>query len=65
MKTIEYKVVYSGDRHGPMLGIAEEIIRVQARDINSGFVKALKRAREPLGNGNVREIARVEFWAVP
>lgn len=40
----------------------KEIVRVRARDINSGFTKALRRAKEPLGNGTVREIARVEFW---
>lgn len=67
MKTIEYRAVYTGkilgkrevDDRSP-----EDIIRVQARDINSGYVKALKIARQPLGSGRVREILRVEFWQV-
>jgi hypothetical protein len=54
MMMVEYYVTYTGH--------AEEFILVKARDINSGFLKALKRAREPLGNGKCREIARVEFW---
>jgi len=62
--TIEYRVIYSGDRHGPFIGAVEEQVRVQARDINAGFRKALRRALEPLGNGNRREIARIEFWQV-
>ena len=56
MKTIEYRVIFTED--------SDEIIRVQARSINSGFTKALKIARQPLGSGVEREIARVEFWAV-
>jgi hypothetical protein len=59
MKTIEYRVIYNG-----YAGAIEEVVRVQARSINSGFTKAVKRAREPLGNGHVREIARIEFWQV-
>jgi hypothetical protein len=56
VKTIEYRATYSeGD---------EETITVKARDINSGFGKALKRAKEPLGNGRVREISRISFWSV-
>ena len=57
MKTIEYKATYNeGD---------EEIIRVQARDINSGFPKAVRIALQPLGNGRRREIASVQFWMIP
>lgn len=67
MKVIEYRVVYSGEL-GPRQVIVgnpdNEIITVTARDINSGFAKALKRANERLGNGRRREIASVEFWAV-
>jgi len=63
MQIIEYRVTYSGDKHGRFIGVADEVVRVRARDINSGFAKALKQAREPLGNGNVREIASIEFWA--
>jgi hypothetical protein len=42
----------------------EEIVAVQARNINSGFGKALKRANEPLGNGRRRELHSVAFWMV-
>lgn len=59
MKTIEYKIVFA------IGSFADEIVRVQARNINTGFAKAVKAAREPLGNGREREIARVEFWAIP
>ena len=56
MKVIEYRITYGdGDT---------EIATVQARDINSGFVKALRIAREPLGSGRVRELHSVEFWQV-
>jgi len=64
VQTIEYRITYSGDRHGPFIGTVEEHVRVQARDINSGYRRALKRALEPLGNGNRREIASIEFWQV-
>jgi hypothetical protein len=68
MKTIEFKAVYNGPDEKGENGLwhrpADEIIRVQARDINSGFTKALKKAREPLGSGVVREIHRIEFWQV-
>jgi hypothetical protein len=67
VKTIEYRITYSGTLQpdGTIAGDdpgAEEIARVTARDINSGFAKALRLAREPLGNGRRREIARIEFW---
>jgi hypothetical protein len=72
MKTIEYRVQYTGateQQRGNFVddgfyGVEFEVVRVQARDINSGFAKALKRANEPLGNGVRREIGRVEFWQV-
>jgi len=68
MKTIEYRVQYTGatkDEGWRSNDVASyEIVRVQARDINSGFGKALKAAKEPLGNGNVREIGAIEFWQV-
>lgn len=71
MKTIEYRVLYSGAlerKRGAFTTMgenpSEEIVSVQARDINSGFAKALKRANEPLGNGQRREIGSVEFWRV-
>jgi hypothetical protein len=57
MKFIEYRVQYSEGE--------PEIISVRARDINSGFGKALKIAKQPLGSGRVREIARLEFWQIP
>jgi hypothetical protein len=56
VKTIAYRITYS---EGEV-----EHTSVRARDINSGFAKALRRAREPLGNGTVREIARIEFWEI-
>lgn len=56
MQNIDYKVTYAeGDW---------EIVHTIARNINSGFSKALRQAREPLGNGRRREISRIEFWAV-
>jgi len=73
MKTIEYRVQYTGATKGrgerDFLADADnpaayETVRVQARDINSGFSKALKRALEPLGNGTRREIGGIEFWQV-
>ncbi len=72
MKTIEYRILYTGateHRKGDFKsynadGADEELVRVQARDINSGFTKALKRANEPLGNGRRREIGAVEFSQV-
>jgi hypothetical protein len=73
MKTIEYKIRFTGATkgrgereflsdadHGP----STEYAKVQARDINSGYSKALKVALEPLGNGTRREIGSVEFWQV-
>jgi hypothetical protein len=68
MRTIEYTATYGGIL---VRGIGlsdstvgdptEETIRVQARDINAGFAKALKRAHEPLGNGNRRMLVKIEF----
>ena len=56
MLTIEYRVIYDdGDT---------EDVKVRARDINAGFVTALKEARTPLGNGRVREISSISFWIV-
>lgn len=54
MSEITYRITYSEGE--------TELVTVYARTINSGFGKALKAAREPLGNGVEREIARVEFW---
>ena len=56
MQTIEYRAVYAEG--------SDEIIRVRARTINSGFTKALRLAREPLGNGRERELSRLEFWMI-
>lgn len=56
MKTIEYLVQYGEG--------GEEIFSVQARNINSGFSKALKLALKPLGNGRVRELHSIAFWQV-
>lgn len=72
MKTIEYRVQYTGateQQRGTFVddgfhGVEYETVRVIARDINSGFKKALKIANEPLGNGVHREIGRIEFWKV-
>jgi len=69
MKTIEYRVHFTGaTSYGHTFmgasSFAPEIVRVQARDINSGFPKALKLANERLGNGLRREIGSVEFWQV-
>lgn len=69
MKTIEYRVEYTGKLlfTGGVAAdtqVTGEIVRVQARDINSGYSKALKRALEPLGSGARREIGRIEFWQI-
>src|SRR5262245_33958621 len=68
MKTIEYRVQYTGAvgasratairEHG---GTSYEYVRVRAININAGYAKALKIARGPLGNGDVREIGGIEF----
>jgi len=73
MKTIEYRIQFTGatkgrggrdyladSTHGP----STEVVKVQARDINSGYRKALKLALEPLGNGTRREVGGITFWAV-
>jgi len=70
MKTIEYKAVYGGTlvrgfRDYVAPDASEEIIRVRARDINSGFAKALKIAQQPLGNGARRALVSIEFSQVP
>ena len=57
MKTIEYRITYND-------GGGEEFATVQARTINSGFGKALRFAKERLGNGHQREICKIEFWQV-
>ena len=67
MKTIDYRITYSGvlGLRGAIYGDPSyEVVSVKARDINSGFPKALKQAREPLGSGARREIVRVELWQV-
>jgi hypothetical protein len=71
MKTIEYRIQYTGaikefgsSGYWADDGAEYEHVRVQARDINSGYRKALKRALEPLGNGNRREIGAIEFSQV-
>lgn len=68
MQTIEYRVSFTGVVSFRGLKVAmdptTEVVSVQARDINSGFSKALKRALEPLGNGGRREIGIIEFWQV-
>jgi hypothetical protein len=56
VKTIEYKVIYAEGE--------DEIVRVLARDINSGMTKALKAAKVALGNGVVRELHSIQFWMV-
>lgn len=53
MKQLLYEVVY--------LRGGTEGVRVQARNVNTGFEKALKRAREPLGNGVVRDIKSITY----
>lgn len=68
MQTIEYRVHFTGNYDGGKdygYGTVEtEIVTVQARTINSGYPKAIKIGREPLGNGKVREISQVEFWQI-
>jgi hypothetical protein len=72
VKTIEYRIQYTGAtneggkgyRTDSEAGAEYEVVRVQARDINAGYRKALKRALEPLGNGTRREIGAIEFWQV-
>jgi hypothetical protein len=62
MKTIEYRVQYTGNPGNDPA--TYEIVRVRARTINSGFFKALGLANRPLGNGTRREIGGIEFWQV-
>jgi hypothetical protein len=68
MKHISYRIRYTGVRFIDSLQYRtdgeEEIVRVSARSINSGFPKALRKAQEPLGSGERREILSVEFWEV-
>lgn len=56
MKAIDYRITYA-DGH-------TEVVTVTTRSINAGFRKALDRAREPLGNGQQRDLHSVEFWQV-
>ena len=73
MITIEYRVQYTGARGTPRSTMrvqnydhaGYEVIRVRAININAGYAKALKRALEPLGNGQVREIGSIEFSQIP
>lgn len=62
MLTIEYRVTYGNGR--VLREAATEVVTVRARDINSGYPKVLKIARQPLGNGTVREIVSLTFWQV-
>ena len=73
MMTIEFRVEFTGslgkpggrltdDGNGRTAG--HEFVRVQAVNINSGLVKAVKAATIPLGNGFVREVGKIEFWQV-
>lgn len=67
MRTIEYRAVYNGTlvgRDRSDCPSTEEIIRVEALDINAGFTKALAKTREPLGNGKRRALHSIEFWGV-
>lgn len=74
MKTIEYRVQYTGSvhlrgklldaEHGGDNGASYEIVSVRALNINSGFAKALPLALRPLGNGARREIGAIEFWQI-
>jgi len=71
MKTIEYRIQYTGATGAPRStmrsegqGASYEVVRVRAININHGFAKALKLALQPLGSGQAREIGAVEFWQV-
>lgn len=72
METIEYRVQYTGATGRPgttmrvegQAGAEYELVRVRARNINSGYAKVLKRALERLGNGLQREIGGIEFWQI-
>lgn len=73
MKTIEYRIQYTGatKEHGSSgywarsyVSASEELVRVEAKDINSGYRKALKRALEPFASGTRREIGAIEFSQV-
>lgn len=67
MLTIEYRATYSGKIIQANMATDEpetEIIRVTARDLNSGLRKALNVALVPLGNGQRRQITSIEFWQV-
>lgn len=57
MKVIEYRITYGNTGYS-------ETVTVQARDINSGFAKALKKALKPLGNGTKRPLHSIEFSMV-
>jgi len=62
MQDISYRVTYQ--HLGHLREPISEVVRIQARSINTGYVKALRRAQEPLGSGERREIVRIEFWEV-
>lgn len=74
MQTIEYRVQFTGATNERGNGDkfwarsytnpSEDLIRVEARNINAGYRKALKIALEPLGNGTRREIGGIEFSQV-
>jgi hypothetical protein len=61
---ISYRVTYQLRLRTVEDVVTDEIIKVRARSINSGYPKVLKIANEPLGNGTRREIARIEFLEV-
>lgn len=70
MKVIQFRVTYTGatgrpgtTMHGSGLA-SHEIVTVRARNINAGYLKTLRRALEPLGNGHQREVGAIEFWQV-
>jgi len=72
VQTIEYRVQFTGAVGNPRAiagddgtrSVETEIVRVRAININAGYPKAIAKAREPLGNGQVREIGAIEFWKV-
>lgn len=54
MRRIEYRVVYSEGQ--------ESVVAVYARDINSGFTKALALAKKDTPKH--WELTKIEFWQV-
>ncbi len=57
MRNLEYRVTYQ-DHEASW----HTYVKVRARDINSGFTKALKIANQPLRNDKRRELCSIEFW---